>query len=55
MKKRTSLCADAQTAVLASVQITRMGGRWFNNAQRAAQLPGHAARSGEDHVLDDGR
>jgi hypothetical protein len=32
-----------------------MGGYWFNDTQRAAQLLGHEARSGEDHVLDHGR
>ena len=35
-----SLCVAAQTAMSASVQNALMGGRWFNDAQRAAQLLG---------------
>jgi hypothetical protein len=36
-----SLCVDAQTAVSASVQISPMGNRWFNDTRCAAQLLGH--------------
>jgi hypothetical protein len=43
-----SLCVDAQTAVSASVQIARMDGRWFNDAQRAARLLAYETRSSED-------
>ena len=44
------LCVDAQTGVSASVEIALVeDGRWFNDAQRAAQLPAYETQSGEDH------
>ena len=48
-------CVLWDGAMSASVQMSPMGDRWFNDTRRAAQLLGHEAPSAEDRVLDHGR